>query len=316
MISDADVVNKYKEIKNIKSVSKCLGISRNIVRKILICNNINIKRNIRQLDHNSFKDINNESCYWAGFLAADGNVSKDTFYVSLGLWETDIEHIKKFLNFVKSDRHIFIQKRKQKSGLITTNCSVRIYSQQIKKDLCKNFNVVPQKTKILDPPNINNIENIKNFIRGYFDGDGSISWNKTNNKPRFEIASSSHVFINWIKNIFSKHIASLGNPKILQCKRFGTYKLDYSGFQSLRILSWLYENTTQEVRLERKYNKFLKYMDVEKTFIENREIKKENIVNRNKKIIKLRNDGLSYPKIAKQVGVCPATCFKVINDIS
>ena len=45
---------------------------------------------------------------------------------------------------------------------------------------------------------------IRHFIRGYFDGDGSIYQNKTKNLKSFNVVSASLTFINSIINVFEK----------------------------------------------------------------------------------------------------------------
>lgn len=54
-----------------------------------------------------FENIDNEEkAYWLGFLYADGSVGSTDYRVELGLAEKDLEHIKKFKNFIGLDNKI------------------------------------------------------------------------------------------------------------------------------------------------------------------------------------------------------------------
>lgn len=53
----------------------------------------NIIKNFEKID-------NEEKAYWLGFLYADGNVSLKEDKIELSLAEKDLNHIKKFKNFI------------------------------------------------------------------------------------------------------------------------------------------------------------------------------------------------------------------------
>lgn len=175
-----EMVEKYSEFKDLKKTSEYFGVSIETLRKFFIKNNISyIKKSKYSCNHNAFSEDTEDSFYWAGFLAADGNVSKKGNRIYLGLKATDFKHIEKFNNFLKSNNEIkyltSIDTRPAfKTGIYFT-AKVRIISPQIKKDLLK-FNIYPNKSKTYFLPDeiINHIS-FNNFIRGMIDGDGHIS---------------------------------------------------------------------------------------------------------------------------------------------
>ena len=135
------------------------------------------------LNENFFNVLNEKSVYWLGFLYADGYVRmKDgkSGELKLKLKDTDKEHIEKFLNDIECNKPI-------KCGIDNKSkfCLVTVYSNLLVNKLfelgCDN-----NKTQKIRLPKLN--ENLMNhFIRGYFDGDGSIS--KVKNRPNSFVVS-------------------------------------------------------------------------------------------------------------------------------
>ena len=125
---------------------------------------INAKR-IIDLDY--FKEIDNEhKAYWYGFLFADGHVNKK--FVMIGLQKGDKKTLVDFLHDIHSDYPI----RNDKNG----NPVITITSIDFAKHLLdkgfnhrKSYGADFQKIISYVPDNL-----IHHFIRGMFDGDGSI----------------------------------------------------------------------------------------------------------------------------------------------
>jgi len=95
------------------------------------------------------------------------------------------------------------------------------------------------------------------FIRGVFDGDGSISFLIRDNSPEFNITGTEELLA-YIQNILMKE-CNLNKTKLTKKKNSKTniVALRYSGTVNLiKIRRWLYKDAT--IYLERKYNKFMK----------------------------------------------------------
>lgn len=128
-----------------------------------------------------FNEINTaEKAYWLGFLYADGCITR--FYrneklkamsLELTLQDEDCSHLIKFKNALESNipiQHKIIG-NKYKSDRIVINCT------SMCRDLIK-LGCTPIKSLTLEFPN-NDIlpdEYLRDFIRGYFDGDGGVSY--------------------------------------------------------------------------------------------------------------------------------------------
>lgn len=109
-----------------------------------------------------------EKAYWLGFIFADGYVSKNTeFELSLSL--KDFSHLEKFKKFLDYKGRIHVD---NKLG----RCRLQFGDPQIVNSL-KEKGCVNKKSLILEFPTEDSVplSLTSHFIRGYFDGDGSIS---------------------------------------------------------------------------------------------------------------------------------------------
>lgn len=128
------------------------------------------------LNENYFNIPNIENCYWAGFIAADGNIYQHPNEnwqkkLSIGLSKIDVEHLERFKNDIGYTGNIHSFTSSQGRDTV----SIQITSNKICDDLENNFNITQRKSNTLEPPyTLNNEVLIKSFIRGYIDGDGSI----------------------------------------------------------------------------------------------------------------------------------------------
>lgn len=126
-----------------------------------------------------FENIDNEEkAYWLGFIYADGCITtQDRF--AIGLAKVDSKHLEKFAKCIESNIRIKygITKKKDTTYVKTKSdiesCSITIKNSKFVKDL-KDKGVVRNKTYLLKFPEENILPRkfIKDFVRGYMDGDG------------------------------------------------------------------------------------------------------------------------------------------------
>jgi len=180
-----------------------------------------------------------EKAYFLGLLASDGSISKDRNRIVLSLHKQDKQILDIFSGIIGTT----VKYMKTKPNM----CTVTFTSKQIKKDLLK-YKITPNKINTIQLPNINSLL-LKHFIRGYFDGDGSI------NQYNVYVCSKSKNIITDIKDHLNSQIEDLLSDIYLQAKT-GVYYLRFLGFKERRkVLSYLYENAN--IYLERKYKKAL-----------------------------------------------------------
>lgn len=136
------------------------------------------------------------SCYWAGFSAADASINKHSsncYNYRLELSNLDVDHIKQFKNDCNYTGPVKTSVRKNKF----IYSRIVVSEPQWVNDLKLYYNIVPNKTLRLSPPNFDDEYLKLCYLIGYIDGDGSICFDKKRNRLIFRIVSSSPDIINW-----------------------------------------------------------------------------------------------------------------------
>lgn len=247
-----DIIKDYGDRIPICKISEKYMVDRRRIIKILKENNIADHQN-HKFDFNRrfFENINSEKkAYWLGFIYADGSVYKSKDNVShhlvIKLSSKDINHLHKFKNDFNLPHEIKLRKENGFGGGFES-ARIRIISKELVNDLIKH-GCVPNKTFILQFPDIN--ENLYNhFMRGYFDGDGSISWA---NKQKQIVVLGNYDFLFKFQEILMKN-CNIYKTKI--GKKNKIYRLTYGGNLNIKkIGEFLYANYT--TCLDRKREKF------------------------------------------------------------
>ena len=138
-----------------------------------------------------------------------------------------------------------------------TYSRISISHKSMVEDLRK-LGIVKRKSLILKFPNFIEENLIRHFIRGYFDGDGSICYGKTTKNVHFSIVSTKK-FLDKIKCILSKNIdlySGIYDIKSLKNKsNKSTKRLAITGWNKVNIImTWLYKDSN--IFLDRKHRKF------------------------------------------------------------
>tara|TARA_R110000868_G_scaffold46524_5_gene153637 strand:+ start:21154 stop:21981 length:828 start_codon:yes stop_codon:yes gene_type:complete len=257
---------EYANCKDISKISEKLKISKDSIRKYIKLYNIKYYKyqpKIYSCNNNIFYKENENAFYLAGFIAADGcvrnRVRKKCISKSLiiALSNKDHEHLEKIKMALQSNNPIksIIIKPNKKVKVYSHQSRIEIYSAQIVNDLLK-FNITPNKTYTYNMPDwLINHELVNHFIRGYFDGDGSIGKYK---KPPSKILHSqlnmlgTELFIKQYKTIIEQN-CNVNDNKIIKINNI--YSLSYSGNNVVkRIYEFLYKDAT--IYLDRKKDKF------------------------------------------------------------
>lgn len=171
---------KYKELGTLTKVSEFFDVSLESLRQFFIENNLLYKKRGKYECNDSFFSIPSEkSFYWAGFIAADGNVEKGSNRIKIELKSTDKPHLEKFKNDIESSADLIDviseEHRPQFKYSEYYSSKIRFNSKIMVQDLNK-FNIHPNKSKdYFIPDDIMNHKYINHFIRGLIDGDGHLS---------------------------------------------------------------------------------------------------------------------------------------------
>lgn len=263
VISNEEIKNLYLFGLSCIKISKIAECHNSTIGRILNKMNIQIRnpsetKRKYQLNENYFDSIDSEEkAYFLGFLYADGSNMTEKFVVKLSLQEKDKYILEKFssLIYINKKELTYVKPKIILTKYISSPQYIfKICNKHISKQLNK-LGVFKAKTFILKFPTEDQVPShlIHHFIRGYFDGDGSIFISKKNNRIRQFTICGNHNFLLSLQEILIKE-CQLTKTK-LSCNN-NIYILVYNGInQTERIKNFLYQNAT--VYLERKYNKFL-----------------------------------------------------------
>lgn len=222
-LSMGEIADRYGA--SVTAVSAYLKRGGFVARKITVTG----RRFDYEINHEVFSSCSSpESAYWIGFIMADGNVATGLASVlSVTLHRKDIGQLEELRSFLGSTRPIHIRREKYASLVVN---SARLIS-----DLSK-YGIVPRKT---GKEQVRNIppEYLRDFIRGYFDGDGCIS--KSAGQLVFNMACASRSFLGDVQATLKKE-CDLGDVKIANHNR-GCFRFNYKGNrQARRIRDYLY----------------------------------------------------------------------------
>lgn len=188
----------------------------------------------------AFQLENELDYYWAGFIAADGNISdKNDLYVCLH--HKDRNHLEKLLNFLKSNHAISENTDKYNRAQI----GLRL-PKQMADSLKDRFNIVPRKSLIYELPNINDSDNFRHYVRGYFDGDGSICESFSNKNST---TASLYATVTGSKSFINSLFETLPFKGSVQ-ERENVSTLKYNTNSARDFLDYIYKNSS--VYLDRK----------------------------------------------------------------
>lgn len=242
---EEEITDSYKRGMSVQKISAFYQIHRSTVQRILKRKKVTLRLGSPQFQYNvSFFDkYNYSSCYWAGFIAADGCVrsGRDTLHIKLSI--TDLNHLEKF------KKAIGYEGRVHPKG---DYCFIDVSGKWFPRALFDRYAITRRKTERVIVPSIPD-KYINSFLRGFFDGDGCIS---VSTCPYVSFTCCSKRFLEQIREIFFDRGIRLKSKNRVPPIQKGC-QISYSGRNAGMILGWMYGNASENERLERKYHKFL-----------------------------------------------------------
>lgn len=127
------------------------------------------------IDYKFFEVPNIGNSYWAGFITADGHLSRNKALhakgVKIVLQARDKEVLEQFKQDVKYNGQV--KDFANKDGYIYSKIDIWGV-REWHTDLDKHWNITPNKTVRLQPPNITDEKFLHSYLIGFLDGDGTI----------------------------------------------------------------------------------------------------------------------------------------------
>lgn len=267
-----EVIIEYRDNNmSLRKIQEKYKINRHILSKKL--EEVGIKKtkgnHYRYHFHNFdyFEVIDSHSkAYWLGFIMADGyiqrnkgvNYGEDRVGISLNV--EDINTLNLFKHEIDATNPIKVYEEKTPQSWSdkgwsekSTICRILLNSQKTVDDLIDK-GVIYNKSLTKEFVGYDKIpkEYVYSYLRGYIDGNGSISLRKTKNygyQPQLSIFSSEK---------FSYWISSFGDSIVRKDKRSNGWKVVFKTKSSIDLLDKIYESSTEETRMKRKYEKYKK----------------------------------------------------------
>jgi len=210
-----------------------------------------------EINETFFKSWSPEMAYVLGLYAADGCLSDSRGANIISLSSVDFEHLQKIRILLASTHPIRRQSNNKTSSIFLFSFA----HEEMFQDLL-NLGLTPRKSLTLSFPKVPS-QFLRHFIRGVFDGDGSVGIEKKGayRVPRLRVTftSASRNFIYPLNE--SLHLnGGLSIRKIYKYQYEGAYRLIYIGMECLKLFNYLYYGVPEKLYLERKYNKFKKWI--------------------------------------------------------
>ena len=216
---------------------------KDVVKRVnFICSYQRVLRIIKENDVKQFKEShikvvkenpfigNEQSDYWVGFLAADGNISSKGYSVSLHI--KDLDHIEKFRAFVNPKLNVYYRFNAAGSKMGTI-----IFHDHNTWNYLNSIGITPNKSRTIQlaiPLNWN-------IVRGIFDGDGSIA------KREPKITTGSLQMLETLKRFFNE------NGLVYSVyKKKGASDIYIRGNSRRELFHKMYDNCS--IKLDRKFD--------------------------------------------------------------
>jgi len=245
--------------------------------------------------------------YVLGLTFSDGGIYKTT--LSWQLQMRDKELLFKIRGSMKSNYPIEFSTKKNAARL-------RISNPLLVESL-KQFGLTSDETKFPSVPS----EFVRDFIRGFLDGDGWIISGKRKNEICVGFASHDHGFLEELKKQLNDHVSLTSNN--LRTRRKVTkkgkvsvvYSIEWYGTNAFNIIKFLYDGLKHDdLYLERKYKRQLGARDFYAQSRKGRrwrEVENKSGTSMEKLLSKLHADKkLTGVQIAEALGVSSAAVYR------
>lgn len=270
------VCDLYKECGSTVTVGKKFGVGHKVIAKILeefgIARTAASKRTYT-LNEQYFDEIDTPNkAYIFGFLMADGCNNKSKCTISMSLEEKDREILDRIRMEIKSERPLeFIDYTNKHDFGYTYRNQYRLL--MFSTHMCKmleRHGMVPNKSLIAEFPALSN-NLVRHFIRGLFDGDGSVyrgKYKKRNSYQHTLTITSTLSMCEKLVEIVEREVKI--NCHIYDASNHNgiTKVFNISGRNQIKkFMDWMYQDA--DLFLQRKYDRYLEYFYEENSNINN-----------------------------------------------
>jgi len=219
ILDNNKIINLYKNGLTQLKIAKIFNVSYFLIYKILKENKIQTRNSANyrkhKIDETYFQKINtDQKAYFLGWLYSDGNTRTKgkICRIAISVYYKDANILEDFKKDLRTTAPLLKVKK-------SNQIDFRIYHKKMTYDLV-NLGCIPQKSLKLQFPSSNIIPNcfMPHFIRGFFEGNGSITITK-DNCAQIGITSSTKFCLNLEKFLLNNNIINkIGKRNTLKSK--------------------------------------------------------------------------------------------------
>ncbi|MEK7634948.1 MAG: LAGLIDADG family homing endonuclease [Patescibacteria group bacterium] len=201
--------------------------------------------------------------YVLGYVYADGTLINCDYIraLYLSITSTDKDSPERIKKMMGSEHNITKNKSLFLKG--KTFYTLKIGNHKIYNDLIKH-GLYPNKSLTVQFPNIPN-KYLNHFIRGYFDGDGCIYFEKSISdtgkiiikRIRTFFTSGSKIFLEKMNTVLANE--KIENGRIYKSNR--SFQLIFNNKDSIKLFKLMYKRASHNTFFMRKYKTFNDYFE-------------------------------------------------------
>lgn len=234
-LPDKEISNRYLDGESACSIAKSYNTYHHTIIRHLKNQGIKIRPRYPD-DCNFFDKWSEKMAYVFGYWFADGWMSGSRYRI--GISSKDISHLEKMIDIIGYGARMRYRKNHVSSIMIDNKHAW---------NTLLSLGGLPRKSKNAKLPIIPK-KYLNHFVRGLFDGDGTVVISKTG-YPTIGFASGTKSFLQELEQV----LPLLGNT--ITVSNFGaTYSLCYFGKSAQKILEYIYGSCN--IYLDRKYNRY------------------------------------------------------------
>jgi len=205
---------------------------------------------VYEINEKFFDNWSDRMAYVLGLILTDGNIGTDDNRISITM--KDAEHLEKVKKKLKSNHPI---KYRKFHGIYQFG-----FAREKMSDRLNELGIIKNKSLIVGFPKVPD-KFLSHFIRGVFDGDGTVFFERSRKSPlRVSFTSGSKKFITALEDILHTQ-AGVSKRTIYKLHRKNTsYYIRYCHKDSLKFFDYIYAGADESMLLERKHQKFLEGM--------------------------------------------------------
>lgn len=265
---EEEIIQLYNSGKSPQEISKVFNTFNTSIRRVLLRNSITppspSERN-RKLIPTFFNDYNSPDIqYWLGVLASDGCIMENR----LVLEAKDLDWIEDFRLYLNPNINIITTQPKKGNTLYRVSLRIKGIHNELEK-----YGLVPNKSLTL----VWKYPITSDFLRGYFDGDGTVVIAKQARYPIVSICSGSEIILKQIKDFLKENNIESHIREEKKDRKNTLFVLKINKYkEKIKLYHLLYENAN--FYLKRKEIRFKTILTI--PYIKNKNRNKNFITNK------------------------------------